>query len=73
MKISFFIELLRKVSIFKTIVFNVHYFPLKVAVRFPAIIYRRTKLANMGGGTFDTITAYNGYAKNWTSWSGNKR
>ena len=38
-----------KISWIKTLYFNLHYFPLKVALRQPFLIYRRTTLEQMGG------------------------
>lgn len=43
---------LSSVCLFKTIRFNLHYFPVKDAIRFPAIIYKNVSLYNMGGGIF---------------------
>jgi acetyltransferase-like isoleucine patch superfamily enzyme len=41
--------LLKKLSIWKTIRFNVHYFPLKVAVRLPVFVYWGVRLQRMKG------------------------
>lgn len=47
--------LLRKVDWAKTLYFNLKYFPIKVAVRLPFLIYHRTDLYKMGGKiTFKT-------------------
>ena len=43
-------EIIRLVcSIPKTIYFNFHYFPFKIAIKFPVIISAKTKLSCMGG------------------------
>lgn len=55
MKIKKILGLLRKVDWVKTLYFNLKYFPLKVAVRLPFLIYHRTDLYKMGGKiTFNT-------------------
>lgn len=43
------IKFFKNVNIWKTIWFNFHYFPLKIAIRFPFLIYYRTLLRKMGG------------------------
>ena len=51
MKISIFsrINTLTEVNWLKTVRFNLHYFPLKTAVKLPFFIYRRTVLYRMQG------------------------
>lgn len=49
MNIASFIKVIAKVNFFKTIFFNFHYFPLKVAVRMPFFIYKRSVLYKMKG------------------------
>ena len=43
------IKFIKNVNIWKTIWFNFHYFPFKIAIRFPFLIYYRTLLRKMGG------------------------
>lgn len=49
MKIALIIKFLRKVDILKTIYFNFHYFPFRIAIRFPFFICWRTNLYKMKG------------------------
>lgn len=42
-------KLCQKVNVWKTVYFNFHYFPLKVAVRLPVFIYKRSELYKMQG------------------------
>ena len=43
------IKLLKKVNLWKTLYFNFHYFPFKIAIRVPVFIYWRSELYNMKG------------------------
>ena len=43
------IKLLKKVNLWKTIYFNFHYFPFKMAIRMPVFIYWRSVLFKMKG------------------------
>ena len=43
------VHFLRNVNLWKTLHLNFHYFPFKVAVRFPVFIYNRSVLYKMGG------------------------
>lgn len=47
---SSIINFLCRVNPWKTIYFNFHYFPIKIAVRLPFLIHWRTKLYKCGGG-----------------------
>ena len=49
MKLSLLIKFIRNVNIWKTVYFNFYYFPLKIAIRFPFLIYYRSLLCKMGG------------------------
>lgn len=49
MRVLYILRILLKLDLLKTIYFNFHYFPFKVAVYFPFFIYRHTKLYNMDG------------------------
>ena len=48
-----------RINWLKTIVFNFHYFPFRSAIRFPAFVFRHTKLEKMGGkiSVFGPITS----------------
>ena len=48
-KISKIYKYLREVAIIKTIWFNLHYFPFKIACRLPFFIYRYTLLSELKG------------------------
>lgn len=37
------------INLFKTILFNIHYFPLKTAIRLPVFIYKRSKILKRKG------------------------
>lgn len=37
------------INFFKTILFNIHYFPLKTAIRLPVFIYKRSKILKRKG------------------------
>ena len=43
------IKLFKEVNLLKTLYFNLHYFPLKTALRMPVFIYRRSELYKMKG------------------------
>ena len=43
------VKLFKKVDLLKTVYFNFHYFPFKVAVRMPFFIYKRSELYLMKG------------------------
>ena len=49
MSIWYFIKLIRNVNPWKTIYFNFHYFPFKIAIKTPVYIYWRTELKGLGG------------------------
>lgn len=55
--------LLRKVDWVKTLYFNLKYFPLKVAVRLPFLIYHRTDLYKMHGKIIFKTTPQLGLVK----------
>lgn len=44
-----FINLLKKVNLWKTVYFNFHYFPLKTAIKMPVFIYWRSELYKIQG------------------------
>lgn len=43
------LKLFRKVNLWKTVYFNLHYFPWKTALRLPVFIYKRSELYKMKG------------------------
>ena len=49
MNLILLLKQLRKVNPWKTLYFNFHYFPLKIAIRIPIFIYWRTFLYKMSG------------------------
>ena len=63
MKIRKILGLLWKVDWGKTIYFNLKYFPIKVAVHLPFLIYRRTDLYKMGGNIILNVSPRLGMVK----------
>lgn len=49
MVIKSVVNILKKVNLWKTLFFNFHYFPFKIAIRFPIFIYWRSELYKMKG------------------------
>lgn len=49
MKLSLVIKFIKNINIWKTVWFNLHYFPIKIALKFPVLIYYRSQLSKMGG------------------------
>ena len=49
MNIRYFIKLAKIINPWKTLYFNFHYFPFKIAIKTPVFIYWRTKLKGLRG------------------------
>ena len=63
MLIKSVLKFLRKVNPWKTLYFNFHYFPFKIALRLPFFIYRRSELYKMKGQIIIDAPVYTGMVK----------
>lgn len=62
-KIKALFNIIKEVNIWKTVYFNIHYFPFKTAVCMPVFVYRRSELFKMKGNIILNAPAKPGLVK----------